>query len=84
MGGQTYTKQWSMLIKGSFTYSDWDCESDVTKIGFIAFLYYFSHLVMVNIKGKVTSQSQPLYVNEPLQCVSKCGDRDGSRDGGGE
>ena len=54
-----------IATKGLFTYSD--CESDVAKNGFIAFLYYYLHLAMVNIKGKVTPQSpsQSLYVNEP-------------------
>ena len=43
------------MYKDSFRYSD--CESDVAKNGFIAFLYYYSHLVMENIKEKVMSQS---------------------------
>ena len=51
--------------KGSFTYSDCDCESDVAKNGLIAFPLYNSHLAMVNIKQKVVLQSQSPYVNEP-------------------
>ena len=55
----------NMGHKGWFTYSD--CESDVGKIGFIAFALYHSHLVTVNIKEKVVLQLtwQSLYVNEP-------------------
>ena len=57
------TKYEGSMIKGSFTYSDCDCESDSAKNGFIAFLYNYSHLAKVNIKEKVTSQSQSLNVN---------------------
>ena len=46
----------SLLIKGSFTYSD--CDSDVAKNRFIAFPFYYSHLAMVNITERVVSQSQ--------------------------
>ena len=59
--------EWPLHTKESFTFSDCDCESDVAKNGFIAFLYNYSHLAMVNIKGKVTSQSQ-----SQMQSIAQC------------